>query len=54
MLNRTQGQIVIGGRSDPSRRKFDVTVVRDVKEGDSLLEDEIFGPILAIVPVDVR
>ncbi|KAF8518431.1 aldehyde dehydrogenase [Hysterangium stoloniferum] len=52
MLNRTQGQIVIGGQSDPSRRKFDVTIVRDVKEGDSLLEDEIFGPILAIVPVD--
>ena len=50
---RTKGRIVLGGKLEPSRRKMDVTVVRDVQPDDSLLEDEIFGPILAVVPVDV-
>ncbi|KAF8581334.1 aldehyde dehydrogenase [Ramaria rubella] len=52
MLTRTKGTVAIGGKADPSRRKMDVTIVKDVHEGDSLLEDEIFGPVLAIVPVD--
>ena len=53
MLTRTKGHVALGGQFDPSRRKMDITVVRDVQVGDSLLEDEIFGPVLAIVPVDV-
>ncbi|KAF8498869.1 Aldehyde/histidinol dehydrogenase [Gautieria morchelliformis] len=52
MLTRTKGRIVVGGQVDSSRKKIDVTVVRDVRPGDSLLEDEIFGPVLAVVPVD--
>jgi Aldehyde dehydrogenase family len=53
MLTRTKGRVVVGGQVDPSRKKIDVTVVRDIRPDDSLLEDEIFGPILAVVPVDV-
>jgi len=53
MLNRSKGHVVLGGQVDPTRRKLDITVVKDVQVGDSLLEDEIFGPVLAIVPVDV-
>lgn len=53
MLARTKGQIVLGGKADPSKKKMDVTVVRDVEPDDSLLEDEIFGPVLAVVPIDV-
>jgi aldehyde dehydrogenase (NAD+) len=53
MLSRTKGRVILGGKADPSRKKLDVTVVRDVKGDDSLLEDEIFGPVLAVVPVDV-
>jgi aldehyde dehydrogenase (NAD+) len=53
MLTRTKGRVVCGGKVDASRKKIDVTVVKDVKTDDSLLEDEIFGPILAVVPIDV-
>lgn len=52
MLDATKGDIVIGGETDEARRWIAPTVVKDVKEGDSLLSDEIFGPILPIVPVD--
>ncbi|GJJ14910.1 hypothetical protein Clacol_009180 [Clathrus columnatus] len=51
MLQHTKGEIVIGGNADVKRRKLEVTVVKDVQPGDSLLDDEIFGPILAVVPV---
>ena len=53
MLTRTKGHVVVGGKVDAPRKKIDVTVVRDVQGDDSLLEDEIFGPVLAVVPVDV-
>jgi len=53
MLMRTKGSVALGGHFDPSRRKMDITVVKDVQAGDSLLEEEIFGPILALVPVNV-
>lgn len=51
LLNRTQGQIVFGGNVN-NKNGFEPTVVRDVKDGDSLLEEEIFGPILPVIPVD--
>jgi len=53
MFKRTKGKIVLGGKSDTSRLKMEVTIVRDVQEGDSLMEDEVFGPILTLLPVDV-
>ncbi|KIJ36345.1 hypothetical protein M422DRAFT_179475 [Sphaerobolus stellatus SS14] len=52
MLKRSKGKVVIGGKSDTARLKMEVTVVRDVQGGDSLMEDEVFGPILSLVPVD--
>ncbi|KAH9073066.1 aldehyde dehydrogenase [Lactarius deliciosus] len=44
--------VVVGGSTDDEKRRITPTVYRDVKEGDSLLEGEIFGPLLPIVPVD--
>ncbi|KAF9228241.1 aldehyde dehydrogenase [Gyrodon lividus] len=55
LLDRTKGEKVtrvMEGRKDAARKRFEPTVVKDVKEGDSLLEEELFGPILPIVPVD--
>ncbi|KAG2137857.1 aldehyde dehydrogenase [Suillus bovinus] len=52
LLSRTKGQVVLRGRSDAARKRLEPTIVKDVAEGDSLLEEEIFGPILPIVPVD--
>ncbi|KDQ60950.1 hypothetical protein JAAARDRAFT_77074 [Jaapia argillacea MUCL 33604] len=50
LLKRTQGKIVLGGQVD-DKNGLAPTIVKDVKEGDSLLEGELFGPILPIVPV---
>ncbi|KDR68932.1 hypothetical protein GALMADRAFT_230970 [Galerina marginata CBS 339.88] len=54
VLGRTKGEIVLGGRWEegPGKRGFEPTLVIDVKPGDALLEDEIFGPILPIVSVE--
>ncbi|KAG2740391.1 aldehyde dehydrogenase [Suillus brevipes Sb2] len=52
LLSRTKGEIVLQGRADAARRRLEPTIVKDVADGDSLLEEEIFGPILPIVPVD--
>ncbi|KIO28884.1 hypothetical protein M407DRAFT_21961 [Tulasnella calospora MUT 4182] len=53
VLEKTQGTIVRGGLAEADResRFFPPTIVKDVKVGDSLLEAELFGPILPIVPV---
>ncbi|KAG6811609.1 hypothetical protein H0H92_006624 [Tricholoma furcatifolium] len=52
LLERTKGEIVFGGQVDEKTRAFEPTVVKNVTETDSLLEEELFGPILPLVPVD--
>lgn len=56
LLNRTKGTVVIGGRSEGAdgtgKHAMEPTVVIDVKDGDSLLEEELFGPILPIISVE--
>ncbi|KAG2105497.1 aldehyde dehydrogenase [Suillus discolor] len=52
LLSRTTGEIVLKGRSDAARKRLELTIVKNVAGGDSLLEEELFGPILPIVPVD--
>ncbi|KAG1869415.1 aldehyde dehydrogenase [Suillus subalutaceus] len=52
LLSRTKGEVVLQGRTDAARRRLEPTIVKNVVDGDSLLEEEIFGPILPIVPVD--
>ncbi|KAG5636061.1 hypothetical protein H0H81_009232 [Sphagnurus paluster] len=51
LLERTKGDVAFGGKTN-EKRGFEPTVVSNVTEGDSLLEEEIFGPILPLVPVD--
>ncbi|KAJ7889922.1 Aldehyde/histidinol dehydrogenase [Mycena olivaceomarginata] len=53
LLGRTQGTIAHGGNSEGTKR-IEPTVVTDVKLNDALMEDELFGPIIPIVPVDDR
>ncbi|KAF8322058.1 NAD-aldehyde dehydrogenase [Clavulina sp. PMI_390] len=50
-LADSKGTIVFGGKSDRSTLFIEPTLVKDVKAGDSLMLDEIFGPILPIMPV---
>lgn len=55
LLDRSQGEKVggvFGGRRDPARRRFEPVIVKGVDENDSLLEEEIFGPILPFIAVD--
>ncbi|KAJ7461546.1 NAD-aldehyde dehydrogenase [Mycena latifolia] len=52
LLQATKGTIVCGGDTDETRKFIAPTIVKDVKVDDSLMSEEIFGPILPIVPVE--
>ncbi|NWU55404.1 AL3B1 dehydrogenase, partial [Dromas ardeola] len=45
------GQVVIGGEMDEAERYIAPTVLADVQPSDPIMQEEIFGPILPIVPV---
>lgn len=53
LLTSTSGKIVYGGQRDRTTRFFAPTIVTDVKPGDSLLSEELFGPILPIMDADL-
>ncbi|KAI0365384.1 NAD-aldehyde dehydrogenase [Pilatotrama ljubarskyi] len=52
LIDQTKGKIVVGGDADVEARYVAPTIVKDVKGDDALMQEEIFGPVLAIVPVD--
>jgi aldehyde dehydrogenase (NAD+) len=52
LLADTKGKIIVGGERDKSRLYISPTIVDNVKADDPLMEDELFSPILPIVPVD--
>ncbi|KAF5379237.1 hypothetical protein D9615_006047 [Tricholomella constricta] len=52
LLDNTQGDVVFGGQTDEATKFIAPTVVKDVKADDSLMSEEIFGPLLPIVPVE--
>ncbi len=49
LLEKTSGNIIYGGDRDPASRYFSPTVVDNVTTDDSLLSEELFGPILPIL-----
>jgi len=49
LLQNTNGEIVIGGKFDAEKLFFEPTVVKNVTVKDSLMAEEIFGPILLLV-----
>ncbi|KAG8881407.1 hypothetical protein FRB97_009602 [Tulasnella sp. 331] len=51
LIDDTDGEIICGGMSDAETRFIAPTIVKDVKLDDPLMQSEIFGPILPIVPV---
>jgi len=51
MLDATRGKVVIGGERDLEDLYIAPTVVTDVTAEDSLMTEEIFGPILPILSV---
>ena len=51
LLDADGGTVVIGGRSDREERYVAPTVVTDVDTDGPLMSEEIFGPILPVIPV---
>jgi aldehyde dehydrogenase (NAD+) len=43
------GKIVTGGTTDPVTRYVAPTIIKDVKPGDPIMKEEIFGPILPVI-----
>jgi len=52
LLDRTEGQIVHGGTTNERTKFIEPTLVTGVKGNDSLMGEEIFGPVLPIIEVD--
>ena len=44
-----EGKLIIGGKTDRDKLVIEPTVLTDVSWADSVMEDEIFGPILPIL-----
>ncbi|KAF9521871.1 aldehyde dehydrogenase [Crepidotus variabilis] len=51
MVKSSKGDIFAGGVVDPGTKYIAPTLVKNVEADDPLMIDEIFGPILPIVPV---
>ena len=47
-----QGKIVIGGRSDKEKLYIEPTIMEAVSLDAAIMKEEIFGPILPIIPYD--
>jgi len=45
------GDAVVGGQADESQRYIAPTVLRNVSPDSAVMSDEIFGPILPVLPV---
>jgi acyl-CoA reductase-like NAD-dependent aldehyde dehydrogenase len=52
LLRGSKGQVVHGGDLDRERLRMGITIVKDVEEGDTLMGDEIFGPLLPVLRFD--
>ena len=46
------GRVVVGGDGDASRRYLAPTVLADVALDSAVMRDEIFGPVLPVLPVE--
>jgi aldehyde dehydrogenase (NAD+) len=46
------GAIAFGGTYDDEEKKISPTVMTDIKQNSPLMTDEIFGPILPVIPYD--
>ncbi|KAL5592989.1 hypothetical protein FOBRF1_012091 [Fusarium oxysporum] len=54
LIQRTNGSVIYTGKHAKEEKYIHPTIVTDVTISDSLLSEEIFGPILPIVKADVK
>ena len=45
-------KVVYGGRSDPNTLRIQPTIMDDVRPEDAVMQQEIFGPLLPVIPYD--
>ena len=46
------GKLAIGGKTDINEKFIEPTILMDVLPTDPVMQEEIFGPILPIIPID--
>ena len=46
----SSGRIACGGGCDPERLRIEPTVLLDITENDPVMGEEIFGPLLPVLP----
>ncbi|KAH9933652.1 aldehyde dehydrogenase [Epithele typhae] len=51
LLDGTKGSVICGGTSNVEERFIAPTIVDNVSADDTLMSEEIFGPVLSVVPV---
>ena len=51
-INKYKDRVVFGGLSDESTRKIDTTILYPIDINDPIVQEELFNPILPIVPFD--
>lgn len=54
LLNQTGGNITYGGSTDRSSKYIQPTIIKDVTMTDSLMSEEIFGPLLPIMSMSYQ
>ncbi|KAH8925351.1 aldehyde dehydrogenase [Atractiella rhizophila] len=54
LLENTSGKVQIGGTVGGDNLRMGFTVVSDVKKDDSLMSEEIFGPLLPILTINSK
>lgn len=52
LIDASKDKIAIGGEYDAQDKFIAPTIITNVRGSDKIMEDEIFGPILPIVPID--
>ncbi|CAG9564140.1 unnamed protein product [Danaus chrysippus] len=52
LIDASKDKVAIGGRYDAQDKYISPTVLANVSANDVIMKDEIFGPILPIVPVE--
>jgi aldehyde dehydrogenase (NAD+) len=51
LLDNTKGEVVFRGETDAETKSIAPTVIKNVSVDDSPMSEEVFGPLLPIVPV---
>ncbi|XP_059059009.1 aldehyde dehydrogenase, dimeric NADP-preferring isoform X1 [Achroia grisella] len=52
LLDSSKDKVAIGGRHDAQDKYIEPTILIDVAPTDKIMQDEIFGPILPVVPIE--